>query len=87
MIAGGSKITVGTNFLTTPTSNNLPDYFGIYTDNAGKFYVTYGKEFTSTPCVSIIPRMSASTDIAGSATQGNEVGDNPFPMIYIGIMY
>ncbi len=78
MITGGSKITVGTNFLTTPTSNNLPDYFGIYTDNGGKFYVTYGKEFTSTPCVSITPRMSGTADIATN----NTVGKNPIPVTY-----
>ena len=78
MITGGSKITVETNFLTTPTSNNLPDYFGIYTDNGGKFYVTYGKEFTSTPCVSITPRMSTDTDIASNTG----AGDNPTPVTY-----
>ncbi len=77
MIAGGSKITVATSLLTAPTSNNLPDYFGIFF-SGDKFYVTYGKEFTSTPCVSIMPRMSAIGDLDDNATEG----DNPIPLTF-----
>ena len=77
MIAGGSKITVTTSLLTAPTSNNLPDYFGIFCAS-NKFYVTYGKEFTSTPCVSITPRMGSESDLAN----GTNDTDNPIPMYY-----
>ena len=77
MIAGGSKITVTTSLLTAPTSNNLPDYFGIFFA-VDKFYVTYGKEFTSTPCVSITPRMGSEGDLA----DGTDDTDNPIPMYY-----
>jgi hypothetical protein len=77
MIAGGSKITVVTSLLTAPTSNNLPDYFGIFFLE-DKFYVTYGKEFTSTPCVSIMPRMSAIGDLDDNVTEG----DNPIPLTF-----
>ena len=77
MIAGGSKITVVTSLLTAPTSNNLPDYFGIFFLE-DKFYVTYGKEFTSTPCVSIMPRMSAVGDLSNNSS----VGDNPIPLTF-----
>ena len=77
MIAGGSKITVTTSLLTAPTSNNLPDYFGIFCAS-NKFYVTYGKEFTSTPCVSITPRMGSEGDLA----DGTDDTDNPIPMYY-----
>lgn len=77
MIAGGSKITVATSLLTAPTSNNLPDYFGIFFAS-NKFYVTYGKEFTSTPCVSITPRMGSEDDLAS----GTNDTDNPIPMYY-----
>ncbi len=77
MIAGGSKITVVTSLLTAPTSNNLPDYFGIFF-SGGIFYATYGKEFTSTPCVSIMPRMSAVGDLGDYNTEG----DNPIPLTF-----
>ena len=77
MIAGGSKITVTTSLLTAPTSNNLPDYFGIFF-LVDKFYVTYGKEFTSTPCVSITPRMGSEDDLASGTNDTN----NPIPMYY-----
>ena len=77
MIAGGSKITVVTSLLTAPTSNNLPDYFGIFF-SGGIFYATYGKEFTSTPCVSIMPRMSAVGDLSNNSS----VGDNPIPLTF-----
>ena len=77
MIAGGSKITVATSLLTAPTSNNLPDYFGIFFVS-NKFYVTYGKEFTSTPCVSITPRMGSEDDL----DTGTDATDNPIPMYY-----
>ena len=39
MIAGGSKVTIAENLLTTPTTNNLPDYFGIYFNASNIFYV------------------------------------------------
>jgi hypothetical protein len=80
MIAGGSKLTdasaVTTDLLTTPTPNNLPDYFGIFF-NAGRFFVNYGKEFTTPPCVSIMPRMKELADFANSTT----AGDNPIPLV------
>ena len=77
MIAGGSKITVATSLLTAPTSNNLPDYFGIFF-SGDIFYVTYGKEFTSTPCVSIMPRMSVIGDLSDNTSEG----DNPIPITF-----
>ena len=77
MIAGGSKITVATSLLTAPTSNNLPDYFGIFF-SGDIFYATYGKEFTSTPCVSIMPRMSAIGDLSDNTSEG----DNPIPLTF-----
>lgn len=77
IIAGGTKVTVATDQLTTPTSNNLPDYFGIY-HASGIYYVTYGKVFTSTPCISVTPRMNAAADIANSTTDGT----NPVPIYY-----
>lgn len=77
MIAGGSSVTVASSLLTTPTSNNLPNYFGIFF-NSNKFYVNYGKEFTSTPCVSITPRMSSEADLA----TGTADTDNPIPIYY-----
>ena len=80
MIAGGSKLTdantVTTDLLTTPTPNNLPDYFGIFF-NAGRFFVNYGKEFTTPPCVSIMPRMKELADFADSTT----AGDNVIPLV------
>ena len=78
IIAGGSKVTVATDQLTTPTSNNLPDYFGIY-HASGTYYVTYGKVFTSTPCVSIIPRMNATEDFQNDS--GTD-GKNPIPVTF-----
>ena len=85
MIAGGSKLSdasaVTTDLLTTPTPNNLPGYFGIFF-NSGIFYVNYGKEFTTPPCVSIMPRMKvgsgASHDFASST--GTD-GDNPLALV------
>lgn len=81
MIAGGSKLTdasaVTTDLLTTPTPNNLPDYFGIFF-NTGRFFVNYGKEFTTPPCVSIMPRMKEVADFASST--GTD-GDNPITLI------
>lgn len=80
MIAGGSKLvdagSVTTDLLTTPTPNNLPNYFGIFF-NAGRFFVNYGKEFTAPPCVSIMPRMKELVDFANSTT----AGDNPIPLV------
>ena len=77
IIAGGSKVTVGsTNLLVTPTTNNLPDYFGIYYAS-NIFYVTYGKEFTSTPCINVMPRLSGSAKLATTA-----VGDSPVVTYY-----
>ena len=44
MIAGGSKLTdasaVTTDLLTTPTPNNLPDYFGIFF-NTGRIILLF----------------------------------------------
>jgi len=75
IIAGGSKVTIAENLLTTPTTNNLPDYFGIYYAS-NIFYVTYGKEFTSTPCISIMPRtLSAKLTTT-------DVADAPIPVYF-----
>jgi len=79
IIAGGSKVTVGaTNLLVTPTSNNLPDYFGIYY-GSNIFYVTYGKEFTSTPSINIMPRL---LNVSKLATTPHAVGDAPTPIYF-----
>ena len=78
IIAGGSKVTVATDQLTTPTTNNLPDYFGIY-HASGIYYLTYGKVFTSSPCIKITPRMNAASDIANST--GTD-GKNPIPIYF-----
>lgn len=68
IIAGGSNQTIATDKMTAPTQNNLPGYFGIFYDNAAgskAFHIMYGKQFTSQPCISVIPHV------------GTLVGDTP----------
>ena len=72
IIAGGNNITVDTNLLKTPTTNNLPENFAInITSNA--FYVQYGKQFTSCPTVSIQPRIKTMQDLAANAASATNV--------------
>ena len=62
IIAAGKSYTdksglVTPDFLKTPTTNNLPPEFVMY-HHTNKFFVNYGKEFTSCPSVFITPRFS-----------------------------
>lgn len=78
IIAGGSSQTIATNKMTAPTQNNLPGYFGIFynqTANSKAYHIMYGKEFTSQPCISIIPHVGTLV----AATPGNDL--TPVPVI------
>jgi hypothetical protein len=78
IIAGGSSQTIALDKMTAPTQNNLPGYFGIYynqTASSKAFHIMYGKEFTSQPCISVIPHVGTLV--------GSTPGDNltPVPVI------
>ena len=58
--SSGNPVT--TNYLSSPTSNNLPTGFYIkYTTADDAFAITYGKEFTSQPCINVMPISNTST--------------------------
>lgn len=63
IVAGPNTDTTTPNYksaaLISPTSNNLPEYFGILYDVSAKgFTIIYGKEFTSQPTIIINPRIN-----------------------------
>jgi len=61
IIAGSSDQTVDTDYLSSPSSNNLPSGFKIvYSSTGPAFTVTYGKKFTSFPSISITPHSSTA---------------------------
>ena len=77
IIAGGNNITKDVDLLIAPTSNNLPDNFGIYyTSNV--FHVRYGKSFTSCPSVSIIPRLNELEKLNSNDSVDNHIITNMF---------
>lgn len=77
IIAGGNNITVATNLLKTPTSNNLPANF-VMLFSGNTFYVQYGKQFTSCPSISIQPRLKAEDNLNESGTAAHV----PIPIMY-----
>lgn len=77
IIAGGNNISKNVDLLIAPTSNNLPDNFGIYyTSNV--FHVKYGKSFTSCPSVSIIPRLNELEKLTSNDSEDNHIITNIF---------
>ena len=79
IIAGGNNITVATNLLKTPTSNNLPANFVILF-SGNTFYVHYGKQFTSCPSVSIQPRIKTEPDL--NTVSQSETNVQPISSIF-----
>tara|TARA_B100000902_G_scaffold399492_1_gene470606 strand:- start:1762 stop:2838 length:1077 start_codon:yes stop_codon:yes gene_type:complete len=76
-IAGGNNITVDTNLLKTPTANNLPSNF-VMLFSGNKFYVQYGKQFTSCPSISIQPRLKDPDNLSESGSAAHV----PIPIMY-----
>jgi hypothetical protein len=57
--ASGSAVTA--NYLSSP-ANNLPSGFYIqYTSSGSIFTITYGKQFTTQPCINVVPISGIST--------------------------
>ena len=53
---------VTANYLASPTANNLPSNFTIvYNTTDDGFTITYGKEFTTQPCINVVPISAVST--------------------------
>ena len=77
IIAGGNNITVATNLLKTPTTNNLPSNFTLFYSGS-VFYVGYGKQFTTCPSVSLQPRLYAHDNLNETGTAPHV----PIPVIY-----
>ena len=48
------------NYLSSPSANNLPSGFNIVYSPALEFTITYGKTFTSQPCINVSPISSFS---------------------------
>ena len=49
------------NYLSSPSANNLPSGFNIvYTSATAVFTITYGKTFTSQPCINVSPISAVS---------------------------
>ena len=75
IIAGGNNIEKDVDLLLAPTSNNLPDNFAIYY-TSGVFHVNYGKKFTSSPSVSIIPRLDSKSSLSSNSSTENDISSN-----------
>jgi len=60
--SNNASATVTADYLSSPTANNLPSgFYIVYNTTNNVFTITYGKQFTSQPCINVIPTCNVGT--------------------------